>query len=154
VAGTIQVRRNWAIVVGLGTCLLEVAAYYVITPLRGHPANRSEIVFWGLCALVGGPIFGWAGWTWRRDDSAQRPIGGSFLPATFLAEAIGTYQVRLHYRGDVVLYAIIGLVLLAVIAISTRRPARTLAATAVVAAIGIVVYWLGVDAAAGTTFGA
>jgi hypothetical protein len=154
VAGAIQLRRNWAIGVGLGACLLEVAAYYVITPLRGHPANYSEIIFWGVCALVGGPVFGWAGWTWRRANSSLRPIGGSFLPATFIAEAIGTYQLRLHYRGDEVLYAAIGLVLFAVVAISSLRPARALAATTAIVAIGTVVYWLCVDAAAGATFGA
>lgn len=75
-------------------------------------------------------------------------------PATFIAEAIGTYQLRLHYPGDVVVYAAIGLALLAVTALSTRRPVLTVLATAGIAIIGIVVYWLGLDAVAGTTFGA
>lgn len=154
VAGAIQTRPGWAVPVGLVSCVLEVVAYYVCTGARGYPSSNAIVAFWVACAVVGGPLFAWAGWTWRRASARLRPVGGSFLPATFLAEAIGTYQLRLHYSGDVVLYTAIGLALLAVVAFSTRRPVTTACATTAVAIFGIAVYWLGLDAVAGATFGA
>lgn len=145
VAGALQVRRGWAVPAGLVCCLLEVLAYYVITPLRGYPVDRTEIVFWACCAIVGGPLFGWAGWAWLRAGDRLRPVGAAFLPATFLAEAIGSYQLRLHYESDVLLYTVIGLVLLAVVAARTRRPTRTVLTTAALTAVGIAAYWLVLD---------
>jgi hypothetical protein len=154
IAGAIQLTRERAVAIGLSACVLEVAAYYAVTTARGYPANRTEIVFWGMCAVIGGPIFGWAGWASRHEKRELRPIGGCFLPATFISEALGTYQLRLHYRGDVILYAVIGLVLCAALVIWTRQPMRTVLATAAVTAVGILIYWLGLDAVAGATFGA
>jgi hypothetical protein len=132
--------------------VLEVVAYYGVTSVRGYPVGHTEITFWGVCAVIGGPIFGCAGWAWRRAKSQLQPVGGAFLPATFIAEAIGTYQLRLHYHGDVFLYVAIGVVLLVVVATSTRRPARALLATAGLTMIGTI-YWLALDAVAGATFG-
>jgi hypothetical protein len=142
-AGAIQLRWGWAAAAGLGACVLEVVAYYLVTSLRGYPVNYTWIVFWVVCAVIGGPVFGWAGWAWRRAAADLRPVGGAFLPATFIAEAIGTYQLRLHYAGPVVLYTVIGLALLVVVAITTRRPGRAVLATAGFAIVGIAVYWLG-----------
>jgi hypothetical protein len=39
------------------------------------------------------------------------------LPATFLAEAIGTYGLRLHYRGAAVLFTVIGVSLAVLLAV-------------------------------------
>lgn len=152
VAGALQVRRGWAVPAGLACCLLEVLAYYVVTPLRGYPVDLTEIVLWTGCAIVGGPLFGWAGWAWLRAADRLRPVGAAFLPATFLAEAIGSYQLRLQYEADVLLYGVIGLVLLAVAAASTRRPARTALATLAFGAVGILVYWLALDALGAIAF--
>jgi hypothetical protein len=154
IAGAVQLTRARAVAAGLGACVVEVVAYYLVTAARGYPVGHTEIVFWCVCAVVGGPIFGYAGSTWWRADPALRPIGGAVLPATFIAEAIGTYQLRLHYRADVVLYLVVGLVLLAVLAMTTRRPLRAVVVTIVISIIGIGVYWLALDAVAGAAFGA
>lgn len=154
VAGAIQLRRGRATSAGLGCCVLEVVAYYVVTSARGFAVSRTEIVFWCVCAVLGGPLFGWAGWAWRRTRGTVRAIGAAFLPATFIAEAIGTYQLRLHYHRDALLFGVLGLILLAAASASTRHAGRTLVATAVIALAGVGIYWLGLDAAAGTAFGA
>ncbi len=158
VAGAIQVRRAVAITAGLGSCVLEVVAYYIVTSARGFAVSTSEILFWGVCAMVGGPVFGWAGWAWRRAPLPLRAVGAAFLPATFVAEAIGTYLLRLHYGADAVLFAVIGIVAFAVLTWRTH-PARAVLATAglttaVLTVVGIALYWLGLDAAAGVAFGA
>jgi hypothetical protein len=154
VAGAIQLRCGRAVLAGLGCCVLEVVGYYALTSARGFAVSQTEIVFWAVCAVLGGPVFGWAGWGWRRASGSVRAVGAAFLPGTFLAEAIGTYQLRLHYHADAVLFAVIGLILLAVVVTPTRAVGRTLAATVAVTLAGIAVYWLGLAAAAGSAFGA
>jgi hypothetical protein len=158
VAGVLQTRRNAAVVAGLGTCVLEVVGYYATAAVRGYPVNRAEIVFWVVCAVFGGPVFGWAGWTWWRAADRLRPLGAALAPATFLAEAIGTYELRLHYQTTVVLYVAIGLALLVVVTLSSRavreRPLAVIAATAAAALIGIAIYWQILSVIAGVHFSA
>jgi hypothetical protein len=158
VAGALQTRRTAAVVAGLGTCVLEVVGYYVTAAARGYPVNRGEIVFWVVCAVFGGPLFGWAGWAWWRAADRLSPLGAGLAPATFLAEAIGTYELRLHYQSTVVLYVAIGLALLAVVTLSSRavreRPVRMITATAVAALVGIAIYWRLLSVIAGVHFSA
>lgn len=154
-AGAMQFERVRAIFAGLGACVLEVAAYYVVTPLRGYAVSNAEIIFWGVCAVVGGPLFGCAAWAWRRASVQLQPVGAAFLPATFIAEAIGTYEIRLHYHGDAVLFVVVGLVIL--VAMIARLPQlrhRTVLVTTGLVIVGIGVYWLGLNAVAGVAFGA
>ena len=104
--GALQPRRGTAIAAGLSACVLEVVGYYVTSMSRGFPASRSYIVFWTVCALVGGPLFGLAGFAWRRGAGRSRTIGAAFLPGTFMAEAVGAYLLRLHYGSAAVLYLV------------------------------------------------
>jgi hypothetical protein len=140
VAGAIQSQRRWAVTAGLCACLLEVAGYYLVTTLRGFPASETEILRWTGRALLGGPVFSWAGWVWRRGPARYQVIGGAFLPATFLGEAVGTYELRLHYTGDVVLYTLMGLVLLAFVVLGRGQVRKTILATVIVGLMGVVVY--------------
>jgi hypothetical protein len=155
-AGALQTRRIAAVVAGLGTCVLEVVGYYVTAAARGYPVNRGEIVFWVVSAVFGGPLFGWAGWTWWRAADRFRPWGAGLAPATFLAEAIGTYELRLHYQSTVVLYVAIGLVLLAVVTLPSRaeskRPLAVITSTAAATLVGIIIYWQLLDVVAGAHF--
>jgi hypothetical protein len=158
VAGALQTRRIPAVVAGLGTCVLEVVGYYVTAAARGYPVNRGEIVFWVVAAVFGGPLFGWAGWAWRRGTDLLRPWGAGLAPATFFAEAIGTYELRLHYQSTVVLYVVIGLVLLAAVTLTSRavrdRPLVVITSTMAAALVGIVVYWQLLSVVAGAHFSA
>ena len=47
--------------------------------------SHAELVFWGICALVGGPVFGAAGWNFRRGVGRVRGLGVATLAASFLA---------------------------------------------------------------------
>jgi hypothetical protein len=156
VAGALQTRRTAAVLAGLGTCVLEVVGYYVTAATRGYPVNRAEIVFWVGCAVFGGPLFGLAGWTWVRAADRLRPWGAGLAPATFLAEGIGTYALRLHYQSTVVLYVAVGLVLLGAVTLSSRavreRPLSVIASTAGATLVGIAVFWQLLDLVAGAHF--
>ena len=140
VAGAFQVRRWVAIASGLVACAMEVAGYYVATPLRGFPVADNEIAFWTACAVVGGPAFGWAGRAWRRGTDRMPLVAAGMLPATFLGEAIGAYAIRLHYRGDALVFAGIGVLLLIAFGYQSRMPRAVLGWTLVLTAVATVVY--------------
>jgi hypothetical protein len=79
------------------------------------------------------------------------------LAATWLAEAIGTYQLRLGYRSAAILFLVIGLALLVVVVLASRPLRHRLVATAgitiLTGLVGIVVYWQLLAALAGNNLG-
>jgi hypothetical protein len=153
VAGALSRSRSSAVTAGLLACLAEVIGYYLATALRGFAVADSEIAFWTACALIGGPLFGWAGWAWRRAPNRLRPVGAAFLPSVFLAEAVGTYAIRLHYAGDAILFAAIGGLLLVAISRGGRlRP--VLAWTVLLVAFGVLIFGPILQATSGIAFGA
>jgi hypothetical protein len=158
VAGAIQQRQRTGIAAGLLACVTEVVAYYAVTQARGYPARGSEVAFWVVTALIGGPLFGWGGWAWRRGPARLRPVGAGLAGATFLAEAVGTYDLRLHYESTVILYLLVGVALTVAVALTSatvrRRPAALAASTVVFSIVGVLVYWLGLTAVAGSSFSA
>ena len=154
VAGALSVRRGVAIASGFLACGMQVAGYYIASALRGFPVAHSEIAFWAACALIGGPAFGWAGWAWRRGTARTRPAGTAMLPATFLSEAIGAYVIRLHYRGDAILFAGIGLLFLLSASCLTTASRALLSWTLVLTVGGVVIYGPILQATSGFAFGA
>jgi Family of unknown function (DUF6518) len=102
-------RRPWtAAFAGVATGLLELVGYYTTASIRGYPAGHSILLFWGLCAVVGGPVFGAAGWAWWSRSDWRGALGASALPAAFFAEALVAYGIRLHYGSSAILFAVIG----------------------------------------------
>jgi hypothetical protein len=149
IAGALHTRRNPATLAGLTTLLVEVGAYFVTTDVLHIPAMQDYILFWTVCAVVGGPIAGCAGWAWRWGSPRAHGFGAAFLPGSFIAEAFGAYGLRLHYDPGLAMFLIIGTVLFALMAwpgtglglIAT--PARgpvILAWTAAFAVAGILIY--------------
>ena len=56
----------------------------------GYGASTGSLVRWGVGALVGGPVFGIAGWRWRVGTPRQRAIALGLLAAVAIAE--GAYN--------------------------------------------------------------
>jgi hypothetical protein len=116
-------RRPWtAALAGLATGLLELVGYYVTASLRGYPAGHAILLFWGLCAVVGGPVFGAAGWAWWNQRDWRGALGASALPAAFFAEALVAYGVRLHYGSSAILFGILGAGAAVVVGLLRRQP--------------------------------
>jgi hypothetical protein len=154
VAGLLQRGRGIAIGAGLATCVLEVVAYYATTAARGYAVAQTEIVFWTVCALLGGPLFGWAGWAWRAGPHAGRAAAGAFLPATFLGEGVGAYLVRLHYDADAALFVVIAAALLALVAVAADVAwTRLVVWTVGLGALAALLYGPVLDVVAGAAFG-
>jgi hypothetical protein len=151
-AGALQARRGTAVTAGLSACVLEVVSYYVASVARGFSVSHVSIIFWTVCALAGGPLFGLAGWACRHGTGRARAIGAAFLPGTFIAEALGAYLPRLHYGVDAALYLVIGAVLLFAVAWLVRRR-DLLIWTSVVSVAGLLAFGPLLEAAAGSTVG-
>ncbi|MDO9407019.1 DUF6518 family protein [Patulibacter sp.] len=99
---------------GFVVCAAQLVGYDVASVLRGFGAGGAQNVFWGACAVVGGPVFGAAGALRRTGAPGLRGIGSTVLPAAFLAEGAWVYGHELQYWSTLALWAVIGLVLLVV----------------------------------------
>ena len=112
VVGSFMATRRGAVAAGLAVCSLQLVGYYATAALRGYSADGGILLFWAVCALVGGPLFGAAGHLWRTGGPRIRGLGATALPAAFLAEGLWIYLHELHYGVTGALWIAIGLVLL------------------------------------------
>jgi hypothetical protein len=84
--------RSWAAGAGAATLILALVGYYAMTELRyGIGGGTSSLIFWGLGAIVGGPVFGLAGRTWLTGSSWPRALAIGLVAAVAIAE--GLYHV-------------------------------------------------------------
>src|ERR1700733_5811525 len=109
-AGVLWARPPAAALAGAAAGVLELAGYYLTAAARGYPAGPGILAFWTACAVLGGPLFGAAGWAWWRGPAALSALGAAALPAAFLAEAAVAYAWRLHYWSSAALFAVLGVV--------------------------------------------
>jgi Family of unknown function (DUF6518) len=109
-AGVLWARPPAAALAGAATGLAELAGYYLTAAARGYPADQGILLFWVACALLGGPLFGAAGWAWWCGPAPLSGLGAAALPAAFLAEAAVAYAWRLHYWSSAALFAVLGAV--------------------------------------------
>ena len=73
---------RWAVAAGAGALLLALVGYYGMVQLRfGYGGGTGSWIFWGLGALVGGPVFGVAGHWWRGPVHRRRAIAIGLLGA-------------------------------------------------------------------------
>ena len=60
-----------------------LAGYFVATELRGFPTGRSLVLFWGVAAIVVGPVLG-VGAAWVRGTERRRVAAGAAAIAGIL----------------------------------------------------------------------
>ena len=107
--GAAMPDRGSAVVAGLATLVLALIGYYATTQLRyGIGGGTSALIFWGLGAAVGGPVFGLAGHTWRTGEHRYRALALGLLAAAFIAEG-GYHLLVLSEPGVAVGFAVAGL---------------------------------------------
>ncbi len=78
-AGVLWARPPAAALAGAATGLLELAGDYLTAAARGYPAGPGILAFWTACAVLGGPLFGAAGWAWWRGPAALSALGAAAL---------------------------------------------------------------------------
>ena len=110
-------RRPWvAVTAGVLACLGEVGGYYATSAVRGFGINPSMVALWAGTAVVGGPVFGAAGWCWRRARSPRwAALGAALLGGVFLAEGVVQYGVVLRYPGNTAVFCAVGALLVVVL---------------------------------------
>ena len=107
--GAAMPDRGSAIVAGLATLVLALIGYYATTQLRyGIGGGTNALIFWGLGAAVGGPVFGFAGHVWRTGEHRNRALALGLLAAVFIAEG-GYHLLALSEPGVAVGFVIAGL---------------------------------------------
>lgn len=120
--GSRMTSRRPATAAGLAVCLLQLVGYYAATELRGFAPGGTILIFWSLCAVVGGPVFGEAGRLWRARTDRWSGPGSAVLPAAFLSEGLWVYLHELHYYTTAVLWIAIGALL--GLTMTRRTPSR------------------------------
>ena len=90
--GSVMPDARWAAAAGVAALLLALIGYYGMVQLRyGYGGGTGAWIFWGLGAVVGGPVFGVAGHWWRGPVHRRRAIAIGLLAAVAIAE--GAYNV-------------------------------------------------------------
>ena len=121
VLGALMRTRRGAAGAGLACALAQLAAYDGTSEARGLAVGTSLIVFWSVCAAVGGPLFGVAGHLARRGRPGIRGLGGATLAAAFFAEGLWTYFHDLHHDANGWLWIGIGVVVCVALLRHVRR---------------------------------
>jgi hypothetical protein len=87
--GSSMPDRRRAAVAGIGTLVFALVGYDAMILVRyGYGPSTHSLVFWGLGAIVGGPVFGIAGHAWRTGTRWQRAAALGLLVAVGMAEGI------------------------------------------------------------------
>ena len=79
----------WAAAAGVATLVLAMVGYYAMTELRyGIGGGTNSLIFWGVGAIVGGPVFGIAGLSWRVGRLRERASAIGLVAAVAIAEGV------------------------------------------------------------------
>jgi hypothetical protein len=78
---------------GTVTLLLAVGGYYAAAGVAGAGVSVGALAIWGGTAIVGGPVYGAAGWAWYARRDRAEAIAAALLGAVYLAEGVYTLLV-------------------------------------------------------------
>jgi len=118
--GSRMASRRGATAAGLAVCLLQVIGYYATAELRGFAPGGTIVIFWSVCGVAGGPVFGEAGRLWSTRADRRSGVGSAVLPAAFLSEGLWVYLHELHYYATAALWIAIGVILALTMTRATR----------------------------------
>jgi len=132
--------RRWAATAGIVALVFALVGYYGMVELRyGYGGSTGSLVLWGIGALVGGPVFGVAGWTWRFEGGWRRAGAVGLLAAIAIAE--GAYLVGILPEPAVgAAFIIAGMLVPLVFGRSAAERGRAYLAVLPALALGVVGY--------------
>lgn len=85
--GSTMPDDRWAAGAGAAALLLALVGYYAMTELRyGIGGGTGSLILWGTGAIVGGPVFGFAGHRWRGPSHRERAAAIGLVGAVAIAE--------------------------------------------------------------------
>jgi hypothetical protein len=87
--GIIASHPHLASVAGFATLVSALIGYYGMIWIRfGYTGGGSSLVLWTVGALLGGVVYGTAGWYWRWTTGNARIAAIALLAAVFAAEGL------------------------------------------------------------------
>jgi len=87
--GAVAARPLPASVAGFATLVAALVGYYAMIWIRfGYTGGGSSLVLWSVGAVLGGVIFGPAGWYWRWTSGNARIAAIALLGAVYVAEGL------------------------------------------------------------------
>ncbi len=132
VTGAWPVRRGHAVVIGTAVTFAAVAGYMVmmLSPVEGvtlsainWPAELRSQLHVILPACLTGPLFGWLGWRWRREQSVAPAL---LIAALFAFEPVVRAVAGMQIESRSVVWLIeAGSGVLAGVAVALRRAAAS-----------------------------
>jgi hypothetical protein len=106
----------------IAATVMQVISYFVCSALRDFAVSSFYVLFWTGCAVIAGPIFGLAGYVWKRSEPRNYVLAATaVLPAAWLAEGLVSYGWRLHYMSTAILFVAIGVTLAAALGQRTKN---------------------------------
>ena len=100
-----------AVLVGVLSCVAQVAGYYAVSAARGFAVYAPTVAEWVVAGVVGGAVLGVAGRSWWTATGRWQGLGAALLVAAWLAEGIGVFGLLLGYAGSAVVSCVVGVAL-------------------------------------------
>jgi len=140
--GSTMTTDRLAAAAGPVTLLAALVGYYATVVLLGGSAGgRSILIFWGVIAVAGGPIFGLAGRRWRRPERVWHVAAIGLIGGAAVAE--GVYLMRiLPDAATGVAFAVAGVLAPIVLGRSWRDRALGVAAVVPWLVVGVVAWFV------------
>lgn len=89
IVGTLMPRPGVAALTGFLALALALVGYYAMVLLRfGYTGGGSALILWTVGSVLGGAVFGPAGFYWRRGGLVQRVAAIALLAGVFVSEGI------------------------------------------------------------------
>jgi hypothetical protein len=120
--GVARLRPLPAAITGAVAFLLMLEGYSLVSELRGHP-DRSLFSFWGVVAIVGGPIIGLATAWLRARRRVLRIVAAVVLALPALVEAAYGLTVIRATTSPVwwIVEAVLAVALVVIVSVRARR---------------------------------
>jgi hypothetical protein len=139
--GALMPAYAWAAAAGVLALIGALIGYSIAARALGFEYPLFYVAFWSGVSVVGGPVFGLAGYAWRFGSLRRRIIGLALLGAVFAAE--GWFIIQ--YNQDLLagsLFIMIGVLLALFLAGSARERLYTVLLMLPLTGLGMGVYAL------------
>ncbi len=148
VAAFLVARRSRRVPIAVAAAVLTLAScevgYALATDIRGGTNSTSTIVFWLMAAVLAGPPLGIAG-AWSSTEGWRRGVGIAVIGGVLVGEGVygwTTVADTTDWRYWAV-ETVVGLVVVAIAAVRSRRPRHGLTTMATATLTAAVVFIAG-----------
>jgi Family of unknown function (DUF6518) len=114
-------RDAHAAVLGLLACVAQVPGYYLASDLRGFGVSTAMVGVWVVAGVLGGPLLGWAGRSWRTATGRLRGAGPALVVGAWASEAVVTHGFVLGYGDHAAVFGAVSVLLAVVLGVAGRQ---------------------------------